>query len=201
MRKQPLNLPLQTIRKTRSLTPIRDGFAWKAGKRTAHWLISRKRFGLIPIRLQSVREYCTIVLLTWTGRSPFDLLIRLNPLGRLALSRKQINASNWVGACFIGIFVSVALGVIYSDPLPIAASGCFAMLAILGAGMARGKGNLRKLNTFCAITYAATVLLEAAGMVLRDPMYWAALFCLLIILLPGIGYIWITERIRRTHEV
>jgi len=45
--------------------------------------------------------YGVFVLLTWIADPLFNLLLRLNRLGRLALSREEIVASNWFGACLL----------------------------------------------------------------------------------------------------
>jgi tetratricopeptide (TPR) repeat protein len=53
--------------------------------------------------LGRVLFWCLIVfaLLTWTADPLFNLLLRLNRFGRLALSRQQIWASNLVGLCLL----------------------------------------------------------------------------------------------------
>ena len=48
--------------------------------------------------------YAIFAVLTWTADPLFNLLLRLNPFGRYALSREQATASNWVG-----IFTAAAL--------------------------------------------------------------------------------------------
>jgi tetratricopeptide (TPR) repeat protein len=45
--------------------------------------------------------YIAFVILTWTAKPLFNLLLRLNRFGRLALSREQILASNLVGSCLL----------------------------------------------------------------------------------------------------
>jgi tetratricopeptide (TPR) repeat protein len=50
--------------------------------------------------------YIAFAVLTWIGHPLFDLLLRLNRFGRLALSREQIIASNWVG---LNLLVAVLL--------------------------------------------------------------------------------------------
>ncbi len=42
--------------------------------------------------------YVGFVFLSWTAQPLFNLLLRLNRFGRLALSEEQVRASNWVGA-------------------------------------------------------------------------------------------------------
>jgi hypothetical protein len=47
------------------------------------------------------------VILTWTADPLFNLLLRVNRLGRLALSRQQIWASNCVGGCLLLALVAL----------------------------------------------------------------------------------------------
>ncbi|HET6881191.1 MAG TPA: tetratricopeptide repeat protein [Pirellulales bacterium] len=52
--------------------------------------------------------YCVFALMTWIADPLFNLLLRLNRFGRLALSREQVVASNWLGltlAAAIGMLV------------------------------------------------------------------------------------------------
>jgi tetratricopeptide (TPR) repeat protein len=46
--------------------------------------------------------YLLFVFLCWTAEPLFDLLLRLDPVGRMALSREKIVASNWVGTLLFG---------------------------------------------------------------------------------------------------
>jgi hypothetical protein len=45
--------------------------------------------------------------MTWVASPLFNLLLRLHPIGRLALSREQIVTANWVGLCVLGAVVSL----------------------------------------------------------------------------------------------
>ncbi len=53
--------------------------------------------------LGEILAWCLVgfAILTWTADPLFNLLLRLHPLGRLALSRQQIWASNCVGVCLL----------------------------------------------------------------------------------------------------
>jgi tetratricopeptide (TPR) repeat protein len=64
---------------------------------------------VLPLRIL----YVAFVVLTWTSYPMFNLLLRLNRFGRLALTREQTVESNWVGAVFL-----LALGSL---------GGCFVM--------------------------------------------------------------------------
>ena len=52
--------------------------------------------------------YVVFAVMTWVASPLFDLMLRLNRFGRLALSREQIITSNWVGLCVLGALVSLA---------------------------------------------------------------------------------------------
>jgi len=61
--------------------------------------------------------YFAFVLMTWISRPMFNLVLRLNKFGRMALSSEEIRASNGIGLC---------LGV---------AAGCLVCWGISGVGM------------------------------------------------------------------
>lgn len=50
-----------------------------------------------PVRIL----YLAFVFLTWTADPLFNLLLRLNRFGRLALTEEKTRASNWVGSCLL----------------------------------------------------------------------------------------------------
>jgi len=52
---------------------------------------------LMPLRIL----YVAFALMTWVADPLFNLMLRLNRFGRLALSREQTIASNWFGACVL----------------------------------------------------------------------------------------------------
>ena len=78
--------------------------------------------------LGEVLFWCLIafVFLTWTADPLFNLLLRLNRLGRLALSREQIWASNCVGGCLLLALVGLAGWAVSGD-------GRFSLTALTSA--------------------------------------------------------------------
>ena len=69
--------------------------------------------------------YVAFAIMTWVASPLFNLLLRLNRFGRLALSREQIVTANWVGACLIGVLVSLVLYVgLRADGALISALAC-----------------------------------------------------------------------------
>ena len=58
---------------------------------------------VLPVRIL----YITFVVLTWTAYPMFNLLLRLNRFGRLALTPAQTVETNWVGAAFFLALISL----------------------------------------------------------------------------------------------
>lgn len=75
----------------------------------AQQVLSSKAIPPALAPLSTVFFWCLIafVVLTWTADPLFNLLLRVNPLGRLALSQKQIWASNCVGGCLLLALVAL----------------------------------------------------------------------------------------------
>ena len=71
--------------------------------------IARTHPALKPFVLPVLALTFGFLLLTWIASPLFNLLLRLNRFGRLALSRDQRISSTWIGACFVaaaGFFVT-----------------------------------------------------------------------------------------------
>ena len=58
---------------------------------------------ILPIQL----IYLAFVIMTWIADPLFNLLLRLNRFGRLALSPEKIVASNWLGSCLLIALLSL----------------------------------------------------------------------------------------------
>ncbi|MCP5525841.1 MAG: tetratricopeptide repeat protein [Verrucomicrobiales bacterium] len=63
--------------------------------------------GLAPVVLPLRILYVAFALMTWLAYPLFNLMLRLNRFGRLALSREQIVESNWIGASLALALVSL----------------------------------------------------------------------------------------------
>ena len=55
--------------------------------------------------------YIAFAVLTWVADPLFNLLLRLDKFGRLALSAEQVRTSNWVGGCLLVALVTLVAGV------------------------------------------------------------------------------------------
>lgn len=69
-------------------------------------------FWLMPL----IIAYVAFALMTWIATPLFNLALRLNRFGRLALSREQIVTSTWVGCCVLAALIF--LGVFFSGLFP-----------------------------------------------------------------------------------
>lgn len=58
---------------------------------------------ILPLRIL----YITFAVMTWLASPLFNLMLRLNRFGRLALSAEEITASNWIGACLLVALASL----------------------------------------------------------------------------------------------
>jgi tetratricopeptide (TPR) repeat protein len=72
-------------------------------------LVSFAQTGLMPLVVVVVIAYLLFVILSWIADPLFTLLLRWNKFGRLALSEKQIQQSNWWGACFLTAILSLVI--------------------------------------------------------------------------------------------
>ena len=69
---------------------------------------ARSHPALAPLAAVVFGVYLAFAFLTWTARPLFNVLLRVDPIGRYALSRRQIVSSNWVGSAF-GLGVAAVL--------------------------------------------------------------------------------------------
>lgn len=74
--------------------------------------------------------YTAFVFLSWTARPLFNLLLRFNRLGRLALSDEDIAASNWVAVCLAAAVGGLGAGVLL-DQSPFLTTALHALMMIV----------------------------------------------------------------------
>jgi len=111
--------------------------------------------------------YVAFALMTWLSPALFNLLLRLNRFGRLALSRDQIVASNWVGGCLLLGLAFLGVGLVTGRSLwVLAAIGCVGLtLAVAGTFRMRpGKRTVLAAYTIgLAVIGAAALALAFVG--------------------------------------
>jgi tetratricopeptide (TPR) repeat protein len=69
----------------------------------------------LPIQI----TYLCFMLMTWIASPLFNLLLRLNRFGRMALSREQIVASNWIGLALLIALLSLVGALLLPTKLPL----------------------------------------------------------------------------------
>ncbi|MBM3882855.1 MAG: tetratricopeptide repeat protein [Verrucomicrobia bacterium] len=82
---------------------------------------------LLPLKVL----YIAFALLTWLAQPLFNLLLRLNRFGRLALSREQTVAANWVGLCLLLAVLCLTLSLVLGvHPALLLGALVFGLLAL-----------------------------------------------------------------------
>jgi Tfp pilus assembly protein PilF len=89
----------------------------------------RTAFSDQPWFLPVFIAYVAFALMTWIADPLFNLILRLNRFGRMALSREQVVASNLVGLCLLGALGSLGYWIATKNaPALIGALVCGALL-------------------------------------------------------------------------
>jgi tetratricopeptide (TPR) repeat protein len=96
---------------------------------------------LLPLRIL----YVTFVVLTWTAEPVFNLLLRLNRFGRLALSREQIVESNWIGLAMLLALLSLAAYLVsgLQEAFLVSAMVCGLLIIPLAGTLKTSRGRAR----------------------------------------------------------
>lgn len=120
--------------------------------------VGRSNPGLEPFVWPILIVYNLFCFMTWFADPLFNLLLRLNPFGRLALSRDQIVASNWVGGALLGTVAGAAAWAITGQTLWGLAAGASLLMVMPIVGTFRcDKGWPRRSMA------AVTVLIGGCG--------------------------------------
>lgn len=85
---------------------------------------------ILPIQI----IYVIFAILTWTADPLFNLLLRMNRFGRLALSRQQMVASNWFGATVLLAILSLPAWIVSSNQAFLFSALVFGFLTLPVAG-------------------------------------------------------------------
>ncbi len=107
--------------------------------------------------------YTLFVFLSWTARPLFNLLLRLNRMGRLALSDEEITASNWVAVCLVAAIACLGGALIMGQPLFMTTALYMLMLVLPVASLFQVPAGKRR---WFLITYAIGLALLAVGSLL-----------------------------------
>ena len=93
------------------------------------FVIVNRMSATYPILKPLVYAYIAFAILTWVASPLFNLLLRLNKFGRLALSPEETVTSNWVGLCMLGgLCMLAAYFVTWNFMFVLAAAVCLLMI-------------------------------------------------------------------------
>jgi len=151
---------------------------------------------LLPVRIL----FIVAVLLTWTADPLFNLLLRLNKFGRMALSDEQRTASSWFGVTVFLALVSLGLCLVYGfEGAPLLGALVFGLLMIPVAGMFKASVGWPRTLLMCytaglTLIGLATLAFEALGafQAASDAKFWRGLAggTLAVFLLGGVIFMW-----------
>jgi tetratricopeptide (TPR) repeat protein len=144
--------------------------------------------------------YIVFALLTWLADPLFNLLLRLSRFGRLALSRDQIVASNWIGLCILAALIALGIWLTTGDLHAKVIAMYFGVLVIPMAGTFKSpKGWPRQVmigyTSLMALMGAAAIGLLTLNSELF--VFPGGLFLLGALLSPWVANAMLMMRVRR----
>ena len=121
--------------------------------------------GLAPIFVPLNLLYTLFVFLSWTARPLFNLLLRFNRMGRLALTDEDIVASNWVVVCLVASIGCLGAGLFLGQSLFLTAAINMLMLVVPVASLFNFPAGKRR---WLLVAYTVILaLLAVGGLLLR----------------------------------
>jgi len=99
--------------------------------------LARSNPGVAPFITPILVAYVTFALMTWLAGPLFNLMLRLNRFGRLALSRDQVAASNAVGFCLLAALILAGMGLVMRNVAYLLGAGFFGVMTLPIAGAYR----------------------------------------------------------------
>jgi tetratricopeptide (TPR) repeat protein len=126
--------------------------------------ITRSTPELRPLAYVALALYGCFFLLSWISYPLFNLVLRLNRFGRLALSKEDITASNWLGACIILALLSLVTGLLLNQTDLLWGAAVAAAMMVPVAGVFHA--NTKKGRLFLALYAVALATAGALGVAL-----------------------------------
>jgi tetratricopeptide (TPR) repeat protein len=101
---------------------------------------------LQPLIVPLIVLYSTFAILTWIADPLFNLLLRFNRFGKMALSKDDIKATNWFGGFILAALVCFGLWIVTQITIAlIAAIGCALMVIPVSATFNANSKRSRKI--------------------------------------------------------
>lgn len=110
-----------------------------------------------PFIMPVIVLYIVFAAATWIGKPLMNIALRLHPLGRLALSREERTASNWIGGFLVAGLIALAGALFYPD-----VSGPIAMALLLMVIPLAAMFNVREPRPRMLVTIY-TIIVGACG--------------------------------------
>jgi tetratricopeptide (TPR) repeat protein len=122
--------------------------------------------------------YSAFALLTWTARPLFALALRFNRLGRQALPKEDIAASNWVAACLLAAGGGLILGMLlWNAAFLVLSAVALAMILPVSAVFRCSPGIGRIILVVCSVLLATAGLLAFAASLVGS---WAIVLAVIL---------------------
>jgi tetratricopeptide (TPR) repeat protein len=134
--------------------------------------LAEQRPDLAPWIMPVTIAYIIFALLTWVADPLFNLLLRLNRYGRLALTEEQVDASTCVGACIGLALVAVIWWAVTGSIDARTAAIIFGALIIPVAGIYRcDPGWPRNIMTIYTVLISIAGLVTLWLFIIRSPLF------------------------------
>jgi hypothetical protein len=132
------------------------------------------------------------VFLAWTANPLFNVLLRFDPLGRLALTKRQWVATNYMVFCLLGVCAGLAAWLVTRSEAALLTLifSAFMMIPIAGACESNGQKRRMFLGIYAAALGSLAVLTVAAT-ALR--LYGSADSVLSVLLIGFVAFTWISN--------
>lgn len=143
---------------------------------------ARSHPALEPLAAAVFGVYLVFAFLTWTARPLFNVLLRVDKIGRYALSRRQIAASNWVGSSFFMALCTLAAGLLLrqTDAAYGFGTGYAFLTAFTSAAFSAGTiGTRRLIGSLCILL--GVLLLGATLSAAFSSSLWLGLLASVVI--------------------
>lgn len=124
--------------------------------------------------------YFLFAVMTWIARPLFNLLLRCNRFGRLALSREETLASNWVGGSLASALLCLVLWLVTRNSTALLAALTSGLMVIPIAGTFRASGKPRRTLAIYTGVLGGLVLLAIALELADSPLTGALLALVLL---------------------
>lgn len=151
--------------------------------------IARSNPQLAPFLTPLIMLYLLFVYLTWTGKTLFNLLLRLDSFGRLVLTPQQVRVSNIVGLMLLVALISLGVGWVMPFFLASAVGYALALLVIPVAHTLEREPGRNRTILFAYTGALTLVAVLALGALLADAQVFFSLAQLFFLGIFAFGWI------------